>query len=109
MRELVEYFKKNGVIFRSLNPLDKKRMGIKKRLKLYEGIELDNSYALVAQIERKSRFLRKDATELEDLAKKAQSLLGHAFKRKYLLIKAPLCSKAKEMLEEFGWRIYAFV
>ncbi len=109
MKELVEFFKKRGVLFRSLEPLDPKAFGIKKRLKLYRGVDLNGSFVLVVTIERKSRVLQKEAEGLESLAKEIEAKLSHRFKRRYLLLQAPICSKAKRWLQENGWRVYALV
>ena len=109
MKELVEFFKKRGVLFRTLEALDPKALGIKKRLELFEGVNLEGAFVLVMKIARKSRLLQKDAQQLELLAKEIESKLAHRFKYRYLIIQAPICSKAKRWLEENGWRVYAFV
>ncbi len=109
MKELVEFFKKRGIIFRSLRPLDPKALGIKKRLELFEGVDLEGAFVLVMKIARKSRVVQKEAQQLEVLAKEIESKVGHRFKYRYMIIQAPLCSKAKKWLEENGWRVYALV
>ena len=109
MKELVEYFKKKGLIFRELKALDPGRLGIKKRWKIYEGVDTKNRYVLIVEIERKSRFLRKDAQSLLEVQELLEKSLGHGFKKRYLLLKAPLCSKAKELLQSAGWSVDAAV
>ncbi len=109
MKELVEFFKKRKILFRSFEPLDPKALGIKKRLELFRGVDLKGSYILVIKITRKSRLLQKEAQQLESLAKEIENRLGHSFKYRYLLIQSPICSKAQKWLEEHGWRVYALV
>ena len=80
MKELVEFFKKRGVLFRTLEPLDPKALGIKKRLELFEGVNLEGAFVLVMKIARKSRLLQRDALQLELLTKEIETKLAHRFK-----------------------------
>ena len=56
-------------------------------------------------VEKKSRVLRKEAEELMLLHEKLEKYIDSGIKKKYMIIKAPLCSKAKAMLEEHGWKV----
>ncbi len=109
MKELVEFFKQRGLLFRSLEPLESKTFEIKKRVKLFRGLDTQNSFVLVVQMAKKSRLLQKEVQELEKMSKKIEAKLDHGFKRRFLLIQGPICSKAKEELEKMGWRIHALV
>ena len=107
MKEIVEFFSRKNILFKKLEKIDIKKFGIKKHMVLYSGIDMKNHYSAVVQIKRKSRFVTKDAKELEDIVTTLP--FEYSFKRKYLLINTPICSKAKEYLVERGWSIYAFV
>ena len=107
MKEFVELLRSKGKLFKELRPLDPKEFGIKKRITLYEGVDLKSRYTLVIWIERKSRFLQKDAKQLIELVESIQNQRSYNYAKKILLIKAPLCSKAKELLQKEGFRVFA--
>jgi hypothetical protein len=50
--------------------------------------------------------LRKEVQELMMLHEKIEKYIGAAIKKKYMIIRAPLCSKAKALLEEQGWNVF---
>jgi hypothetical protein len=58
------------------------------------------------EIEKKSRILRKEAQELMVLHEKLEKYIDSRISKKYMIIKAPLCSKAKALLEERGWKVW---
>jgi hypothetical protein len=106
MKALVEYLNQKGMIFKSLKEIMPKELGSRKKLSLYLGVDLKGYYALVMQLEKKSRVLRKEAGELMELHEKVEKHMDSRITKKYILIKAPLCSHAKAMLEENGWKVW---
>ena len=106
MKEVVELFRQKGLIFKELEEVDLKRLGIRKRLQAYLGVDLSNRYHLLFLIRRKSRFLRKDATDLVLLVEQLERAFSHKVAKKSLFLEAPLCSKAKELLLERGFRVF---
>jgi hypothetical protein len=106
MKEIVEYFQQKKMIFKSLKEIIPKEIGSRKRIGLYVGVDMKGYYALVMVLEKKSRVLRKEAQELMALHEKIQKYIDSSIKKKYILIKAPLCSHAKAMLEENGWKVF---
>ena len=106
MKEIVEYLQQKKIIFKSLKETTPKEIGSRKRIGLYVGVDLKGYYALVMVLEKKSRVLRKEAQELMALHEKIQKYIDSNIKKKYILIKAPLCSHAKAMLEENGWKVF---
>jgi len=107
MKELVEYLNHKNIIFKSLKEIAPKELGSRKKVSLYLGVELKgNYYALVMELQKKSRVLRKEADELMHLHEKLERYIGSKITKKYIIIKAPLCSHAKAMLEEHGWRVW---
>ena len=106
MKEIVEFLQHENIVFKSLNGISPKELGSRKKIALYVGVDLEGYYSLVMQIEKKSRILRKEAMELMGLHEKLEKYIDTKISRKYIIIKAPLCSKAKALLEEHGWRVF---
>lgn len=106
MKELVEYLNRKHLIFKSLKGIMPKELGSRKKVLLHLGVDLKGYYALVLQMEKKSRVLRKEAAELMLLHEKLERYIGSRVTKKYIIIKAPLCSHAKTMLEEQGWKVW---
>lgn len=109
MKELVEYLQDKHIIFKSLKSIAPKELGSRKKIELYLGVDLKEYYAVVMVVEKKSRVLRKEAEELMLLHAKLEKYIDSTIKKKYMLIKAPLCSKAKAMVEEHGWKVWHHV
>ncbi|RRS30242.1 MAG: hypothetical protein P794_07830 [Epsilonproteobacteria bacterium (ex Lamellibrachia satsuma)] len=107
MKEIVEYLQHKNIIFKSLKEITPKELGSRKKIKLYLGIDLNGYYALVMKIEKKSRILRKEAGELMVLHEKMEKYIDSRITKKYIIINAPLCSHAKKILEENGWKVFA--
>ncbi len=106
MKEIVEFLQSNGVVFKSFREITPKELGSRKKIKLYVAVDLKDYYTLVIQIEKKSRILRKEVTELMVLHEKLEQYIDTKIRKKYIIIKAPLCSKAKALLEENGWKVW---
>jgi len=106
MKALVEYLNHKNIIFKSLQEIMPKELGSRKKVSLYLGIDLKGYYALVMEVEKKSRVLRKEAGELMRLHEKLEQYVESKITKKYILIRAPLCSHAKAMLEENGWKVW---
>ncbi len=106
MKAIVEYLQEKHIIFKSLKSITPKELGSRKKIELYLGVDLKGFYAVVMSVEKKSRVLRKEAEELMLLHEKLEKYIDSSIKKKYIIIKAPLCSKAKAMLEEHGWKVW---
>lgn len=106
MKALVEYLNHKKLIFKSLQEILPKELGSRKKVSLHLGVDLKGYYALVMQLEKKSRVLRKETGDLMALHEKLEKYVGSNITKKYILIKAPLCSHAKAMLEENGWKVW---
>jgi len=106
MKNLVEYLNRKNIIFKSLKEITPKELGSRKKVSLYIGVDLKGYYALVMDLEKKSRVLRKEAEELMLLHEKVELYIDTKVTKKYIVIKAPLCSKAKLLLEERGWKVW---
>jgi len=107
MKAIVEFLQQKDIIFKSLKEIVPKEIGSRKKVGLYIGVDLTGYYNLVMQIEKKSRILQKEARELMVLHEKLEHYMDAKITKKYLLImQAPLCSKAKALLEENGWKVW---
>ncbi len=105
MKELVDTLRKKELIYKKLLMIDNKALKTRKKIHVYEAVDFDRYYTAIFVLEQKSRFLRKDATVLEELYARLKVLQDHNFKKKILLYKMPLCSKAKAQMKEEGWRL----
>jgi len=105
LKQIVDYLQEKNIIFKSLKLITPKELGSRKKVELYVGISLKGFYSAVIVVEKKSRVLRKEATELMLLHEKLETYIDSSIKKKYMVIQAPLCSKAKVMLEEHGWKV----
>jgi len=106
MREFLETLANRDILCPKIEEIDLKSIGSRKRLKVYRGVERDGYFCMAIILDRKSRVLQKEAKEFIELHKRLEEKLECVIKRKYLLIKAPLCSKAKKLLIESRWRIF---
>ena len=106
MKEIVEYLQKKNLIFKSLKEISPKELGSRKKISLYLGVDMKDYYTLLMSISKKSRILKKEANELMVLHEKLEKYIDSKINKKYIIIKAPLCSKAKALLEENGWKVW---
>ena len=106
MKELVEYFVEQNIVFPKLEHLNNKALGVKSRFQLYKAVDMSKRYCLILHIARKSRFLQADAKKIDAVASQVMQVLGHNFAKKYIYIQAPLCSKANVLLGTLGWKVY---
>jgi len=105
MKELVDLLRAKELIYKKLIMIDNKALKTRKKIEVYEAVDFDRYYTAIFVYEQKSRFLRKDATVLEELYERLKILQDHNFKKKILLYKMPFCSKAKAQMKESGWRL----
>lgn len=107
MKNLTAYFTKKDILFKDLSKIDPKDLGSRKKIIIYDATSVDKKYYAIFIIDAKSRFLRKNATELEQLLEKLVKYKDHNYKEKILLISSPLCSHAKAQLEQNGWSVFS--
>ena len=105
MNEIVNLLLKYDMVFKTLHPVDNKALGTRKKVAIYEGVDLDSNYVAIFYLVQKSRFLRKHADELELLLQKLKTMQEHNYKKSVLLYRMPICSKAKALMQERGWRL----
>ncbi|MBD3792883.1 MAG: hypothetical protein IE889_01815 [Campylobacterales bacterium] len=103
MKEIVDKLQEHKLLFKSLRPISVKELGSRKKIDLYLGVDTKKYYACIIHIVKKSRILQKEAQELMAFHKALEAHNESVIKKKYIYIQAPLCSKAKALLEENGW------
>ncbi len=103
MKHIVEHYAGWGVVFRSLKPIPPKELNSRKKIEIYIGVDTKEYYAVVMRVSKKSRVLKKEAAEFIELHARVENYIDSKIKKKYIWIEAPLCSKAKKLLEECGW------
>ena len=107
MKEIVEFLAGEGILCRRFEGVEPKKLGSRKRVQIYRGVDTEGYYCLVMVLRKKSRILRKEAEELEELHRRLEEKMEAKIKRCFLLYEAPLCSKAATWLKERGWRLFA--
>lgn len=105
LRELTEYFNTKDILFKDIKEVLPKELGSRKKIRIYIATSIKNEYYSIFIVDSKSRFIRKNASDLIELNSKLIEHVDHNFKVKELLIISPLCSKAKKFLEENKWRV----
>ena len=106
MKEQIDRLRRHKLLFTATQTLDPKAMGIKKRVDILRCVDKNRFYHFVLFNDAKSRFLQKNAEEVEAVYGKTVQFCGHNFKYRHIFIKNGLCSKAKKLLEEKGWKVY---
>jgi len=104
MRTIVDHLRAAGIVCKKLTPIPLKELGSRKKVAIYLGVDTDGYYCSVWHLSKKSRILRKEAEELFGLHARLERHADTRITRNYIRIDAPLCSKAKALMEEKGWR-----
>ena len=105
MKTLIETLSKHDMIFKDMNRIDLKNLKIKTKVLIYKATSVNGDYCSIFEINKKSRFIRKDSSKLLDINENLKEYYQHNFAQSFLYISSPLCSKAKKMLEDEKWTI----
>ena len=105
MKTVVDALRNHGVVLPKLEPVDLKAVGIKRRLEMYAAVDEKQWHTLILRVQRASRILQKDAQGYDATVKALSEARGHNFGKKLLLLDAPICSKAKTLLQQSGWKV----
>jgi hypothetical protein len=103
MKSIVERLGAHAIVCKKLTPITPKRLHSRKKISLYVGVDLDGYYCSVMVLAKKSRVVRKEAEELFVLQGRLEAHVDAAINKKYVWVDAPLCSKAKALMEQEGW------
>lgn len=94
------------MLFQKIESIDPRAFGVKKRVDILKCVDSAQYYHLIFFIDAKSRFLQKNAREIEGVFEACRDYLGHNIKHKTIFIANGLCSKAKELLQNNDWKVY---
>ncbi|MDY0195186.1 MAG: hypothetical protein WC253_00615 [Sulfurovaceae bacterium] len=106
MKSVVEFLSHKKIICKTLSQIMPSTLESRKKVDIYFGVNLKGYYCSVFAITKKSRVLRKEAEELLELHSRLETNNNSKINHKYLIIQAPLCSKAKALLEELDWKVW---
>jgi len=105
MQTVVDSLRKNGNIYKKMQEVSPKELGIRNRIKIYKATDISGYFWAVFAVSQKSRLLMKDVHKFEEIYAKLVLFFGHNFKYKAVFIDAPLCSKAQRAFKEAGWKV----
>ncbi len=105
MQMVVDSLRQKGKIFKKMQEIPPKDLGIRNKIKIYKATDVNGYFWAIFAISQKSRILMKDVHKFEEIYAKLTLFCEHNFKYKILFIDAPLCSKAAKAFKEAGWKI----
>lgn len=105
MQMVVDSFRAKGKIFKKMQEVAPKELGIRNKIKMYKATDITGYFWAIFAISQKSRLLMKDVHKFEEIYNKLCLFSDHKYKHKILFIDAPLCSKAKVAFKKSGWKI----
>jgi len=108
MKKLVEFFLERKILFKKIKTVTPATLNSRKRIDIYFAVDIKGYYNAIISIDKKSRILQKEADEIDMIANKLQEYFQCCIKKRYLLLQAPICSKASNKLIDMGWKIYDF-
>jgi len=106
MKQLIQTLQTKNLIFKKLEKLDNKDFKIRNKIDIYKSIDIKNNYWIIFDVKQTSRVLQKHIQIYQTLVTKIETQLDINFKKRALLINAPLCSKAEGLLKEYKWSLF---
>jgi len=106
MQMVVDSLRKKGKIYKKMQEVSPKELGIRNRIKIFKATDTNGYFWAIFALSQKSRLLMKDVHKFEEIYAKLTIYCEHNFKYKVIFIDAPLCSKAKEAFKQAGWKIH---
>ncbi|MFK5881529.1 MAG: hypothetical protein QM482_04895 [Sulfurospirillum sp.] len=104
-KTIVDLLNTKNLVLHALKKVDLTLLNTRKKIQIFSGVTEKRYYISIFFIRQKSRFLKKNASEIVQLCRRLEELEKHAYKNKLLVISSPLCSKASSFLKEEGWKI----
>ncbi|MFA6760676.1 MAG: hypothetical protein WCR69_06520 [Sulfuricurvum sp.] len=105
MQLLVDRLRRDGRIFKRLQSILPKDLGVKNRIAIYKATDLQGNFWAILHISQKSKIFIKDVKKLEEIYSKLVIFADHNFKHKLIIIDSPLCYKAKDALLQALWKV----
>jgi Ribonuclease G/E len=106
MKNITSFLNDKNQLFKKFEEIETKVLGSRKKILIYDACDIKNNLISVFVLESKTRFLVKNAKEIEILNEKLKHYKDHNFKKTFILISSPLCSKAKKYMVDLKWKIY---
>ncbi len=106
MQTLVDALRLKGKIYKKMQEISPKELGIRNKIKIYKATDIRGYFWAIFALSQKSRVLMRDVHKFEEIYEKLTIYFEHNFKHKTLFIDAPICTKAKEALKAKGWKVY---
>ena len=106
MKNTTSYLNKKSFLFKQFTNIEPKLLGSRKRILIYDTCDIKNNLISIFIIQSKTRFLLKNAKEIEVLNDKLKQIKDHNYKKTIILISSPLCSKAKKYMQGLKWKVY---
>lgn len=105
MQMVVDSLRKKGKIYKKMQEVSPKELGIRNKIRIYKGTDTIGYFWAILAVSQKSRLLMKDVHKFEEIYAKLTVFCEHNFKHKVIFIDAPLCSKAEAAFKKAGWKI----
>jgi hypothetical protein len=106
MKRVTEFLGVKGFLFSDFKVIKPSQLDSKKKIEIYSGCDIKKHFVSIFVVEQKSRFVLKNAKELELLKDRLKLVENHNFKINLLLITGEICSKSIKELENNNWKIY---
>lgn len=106
MQELVDALREKGKLYKKIEEIKPKELGIRNKIQIYNVTDTSNKHGVILLVSQKSRILIKDVQKFEEIFVKITLFCEKNFTHKLIFIDAPLCSKAKIAFETAGWKIH---
>lgn len=108
-QKVVELFSDKKILLRNLQHVELGKITKIRTLDCYFGINLKSFYQIVFIRNAKSRLIKKDAINLNQIVAILEQNFDTAIKKRTLFYSSEICSKAKNELKNTGWTCYDFV
>jgi len=105
LKKIVDLLCAKGIFLKSLDEIDLAILKTRKKIKVFSGITDKRYFIVIFTINQKSRFIVKNAKEIIELENRLEVVRNHAYKKKYMVLESPLCSRAKAFLTKENWKI----
>jgi len=105
MQMVIDTLREEGQLYKKMQEISPKELGIRNKIKIYQGTDVKGNFWAIIAVSQKSRVLMKDVYKFEEICTKLALYCGNNFKNKVIFIDAPLCSKAEKAFNESGWKI----
>lgn len=90
-------------LYKHIETINLKDLGIRKKLDIFIASDKEDKKHIIFYITQKSRFLQKDILKIEEIKTIVLDNIQNKIIITTIIIKSPLCSKAKNKLEQLNW------